>query len=326
MPLISLEVSFLAVTNADLAGPAASISPEARPRTPSLTSLGERTPFIELAVLATPARRAIYAFSDVEDFTALEARLGGLYGEAEGSLAPLRQRRSGRAAVLHLFRLAAGFESRARAEAAMLRSNFEREAGEEGARPVLGALFRRALRIAEAAEGEAAEAEARVGPMEVSPSPFSTAEAPGGLARSRSTRSKAGDCRPGSACLDPEDLELQALRRKIAAPLAPPSLEALLESETEAFMRYLEWGDVPALRLALGLRAETLRREAAAKVLRSLSHLSTEDRAVVEELSHKVIDEFLGGALQRLGEGEAKAGAHAALLRDIFDLPREDRA
>lgn len=250
MPLISLEVSFLAITDADSAGPAAPIFPEARPRAPSLaipaipTTAAERGSFLEVADFATPARRA-----------------------------------------------------------------------------VLASLFRRALRIAEPAEREAQE-----GPKKLSPVSASPAEAPGLRLRSRSAIFQAGDCRPGFVCLDPEDLEIPTLRARLEAPIVPTSLEALLESETEAFMRYLEGGDIPALRLALGLRAETLRREAATKVLRSLSHLSAEDRAIVEELSHKVIDEFLGGALQRLGEGETKAGAHTALLRDIFDLPREDRA
>ena len=319
MPLFSLDLSFLAADtlHPDLPAPMPDVSAAAA----SLPALPARGPFLELTGFSSPARREMYVFAEMEDFGPLEASMRSWIGTETENPAPLWRRRSGRAVVRHLFRLAAGLDTRGRAETVQLRDIFEEVAGEEKAKPVLAALFRAALRVAEGAESLA-----RAGSKEPFESPKENGEArqvPSALAPA--SRGK-GDCLPPSSCLERDELALASLRASLSAPSLAPSLDVLVEGETEKFMDYLERGEIPSLRLALGRRAEDLRSRAVAKVLRSLSHLPPGDRAVVEELSHRLVDEFLRGALLRLGEDETRAGAHAAILRDIFDLPREDKA
>lgn len=100
-----------------------------------------------------------------------------------------------------------------------------------------------------------------------------------------------------------------------------PAAEAIVEAGVEEFWRWYASLDVVPLIRAMRARAERTRAAELEKALRKLSHLSPEDRAVVEALAVQLTNKLLHDPTVRLKEGVGNGRpVIAEAARYLFDL------
>jgi glutamyl-tRNA reductase len=103
---------------------------------------------------------------------------------------------------------------------------------------------------------------------------------------------------------------------------AVPQAERLVQEEVEEFWKwYLSRQVVPLIR-NLRDRAEEMRRAESERALRRLQHLPAEDRAAVEELTHRLLNKMLHAPTVRLRAAGAAGTARGVVeaARYLFEL------
>jgi glutamyl-tRNA reductase len=131
---------------------------------------------------------------------------------------------------------------------------------------------------------------------------------------------------PGAHVFDVDDLHgvvaVNIERRRGELQAA----QAIVEAETEKFMRWLGSRAVVPTINELRAHAERIRQNEVAKVLRRLGPLSERDQHMIEALTQGIVNKLLHQPTVRLKEhaGDGSALSYATALQDLFGLENID--
>jgi glutamyl-tRNA reductase len=123
-----------------------------------------------------------------------------------------------------------------------------------------------------------------------------------------------------------DDLQTVAAQAAARRREEVPAAERIVDEEVDRFWGWLEGlGVVPAIKMFRG-RMDAVREAELQRVLRRLPHLAEGDRALVEQLSHALMNKFLHQPTVALKRA-AEAGSGDELLtalRALFDLEESE--